>query len=276
MAKDILAQAALDVAADSSPAGEAAPEVTEPTSGDSGGKKKERTIDEVRGELVRKIEEANATNREQLARIEGMLAARAPAQPSQPDGVPDVNTMSADQLEALRPSIPQTQMAAFDKMVNDRRIAESVRGVINQEFGKRDVAQVRKDTAQEAFTRYPDLHNETSQLRKMTNKVLDEWGSGVNSNPRVVLDAANEAASRLGISATRKAASGGPDIRSVGGRTAPAPSGANGGKTLSDEKADSIARALQGAMPRGKKFNREKIQEAHSLYTQHRDHVINQ
>lgn len=275
MSRDLLGEAAQDVTAESSPAGEAAPEST-PESVEGGGKKSERTIDQVRGELVRKIEEANAGHREALARIEGMLAARqAPA--AQPENaLPNVNNMSADQLEALRPNIPQEQLGAFNKMVTDRRVAESVRGVMATEFSKRDVEQTRKSANQEAFNRYPDLHNDASPLRRMTNKVLDELGGSGSQDPRVVLTAANEAAARLGITPTRRATSQGNDVRGVGGRTAPAPGGKQGGSTISDEKVDQLSKALQGAMPRGKKFDPERIKAAHAQYTEHRGLIIKQ
>jgi len=275
MSRDLLGEAAQDVTAESSPAGEAAPEST-PESVEGGGKKSERTIDQVRGELVRKIEEANAGHREALARIEGMLAARqAPA--AQPENaLPNVNNMSADQLEALRPNIPQEQLGAFNKMVTDRRVAESVRGVMATEFSKRDVEQTRKSANQEAFNRYPDLHNDASPLRRMTNKVLDELGGSGSQDPRVVLTAANEAAARLGITPTRRATSQGNDVRGVGGRTAPAPGGKPGGSTISDEKVDQLSKALQGAMPRGKKFDPERIKASHAQYTEHRGLIIKQ
>jgi len=271
MPKDLLGQAAQDVVAEPSPAAEAAPEAT-PESDEGGGKKKERTSDEVRGALVRRLEVANATTAEKLARIEGMLAARA-AQPE--PAAPDVANLSSAQLEALRPSIPQDQQAAFDKLVNDRRVAESVRGVIASEFSKRDVVNTRKQANQEAFERYPDLHTDVSPMRKMTNKVLEEWGADPETNPRVVLDAANEAASRLGVTARRRAAGGGSEVRHVGGRTAPAPGGKETA-TISDEKVDSISKALQGALPAGKKFNPEKIKAAHAQYTEHRNLIVRQ
>lgn len=274
MPKDLLGQAALDVPADSSPAGEAAPvAATEPS--DGGGKKKnERTIDEVRGELVRKIEEANSTTREMFARLEGMLSARQ-AEPARPAGAPDIAVMSADQLEAMRPNVPKEQMAAFDKMVSDRRMSETVRGIITSEFSQREAGQAREAANREAFARYPDLHNESSQMRKMTNRVLEERGGLSDARPQAVLDAANEAASRLGVAAVRQG-SGGSDMRQPGSRSAPAPDGKPKGPSLAPEKADAIARALRHALPPGKTFNMERIQKAHAEYNEHRALVIKQ
>jgi len=274
MAKDNLAQAAQDVIPESSAGGEAAPAATEQASDDSGGKGKGRTIDEVRGELVRRIEDANAATREQLARIEGMMSARQ-AEPARPAGPPDINTLPLDELEALRPSIPKEQLGAFERLVADRRVAEAVRGHVTSEFSKRETERTRREANQEAFNRYPDLHNETSPMRKMTNKVLDERGGVEGAGVRAVLDAANEAASRLGITAATRQ-SGGPDIRQPGSRTAPAPTGGAGTPTLSKEKADSIAKALRGALPAGKKFDIERIQKSHADYTAHRNLIVKQ
>lgn len=270
MPKDIVGQHVEDASAESSTATET---VTAEPEGEPEGEPKDLSARNVRGELLRKMGDMEAATREQLARIEGMLAAR-PQPAAQPSGPPDVNTMSVEQLEAMRSQIPQAQMQAFDRLVNDRRVAEQVRGVINSEFSRRETERARSEATREAFTRYPDLNTGTSAIRRMTNKVLEEWGVGENSGPRDVLNAANEAASRLGITpVTRRGQGDAGEMRQPGSRTAPPPGG-KATKTLSDDKADAIAKALRGALPAGKTFNKERIQQAHAQYTEHRNLVV--
>lgn len=272
MPDDLLRQAAQDAPADSSPA-------TEPTdhaddggdtppadagkSSDDAGKRKEPSATNVRGELLRLMDQ-------RFARIEGMLAARQePPGASQPGNASDLSNVSADQLEAMRPNIPQSQLPAFEKLVLERRISEQVRGAVANELSSQQLTATRRTANQEAFSRYPDLHNETSPMRRMTNKVLDEMGADPKTNPRVVLDAANEAAARLGVSPASRRNTTQVDVRTPGARTAPAP-GAAEKSTLSDEKHDAISNALKGALPRGKTFNKERVAAAHAQYQAHR------
>lgn len=231
-----------------------------------------RGVDEVRGELLRKMDRNQSDIAERLARLEGMLEKRQqPDVPTPSDSITIENATSA-QLEALRPQIPADKRDAFEQLVRQRREEERVDARFAANWDRRHTEQQRKDSVRVAHERYPELRNESSRLYKMTNKVLDEYGDRrVNSDPGIVLAAANEAAARLGIVATVTTR------RSLG--TAPGGTGNPRSddapqETLSKAKANELAAKLANALPKGKKFSIPEIQKSHAEYNRHRNLII--
>lgn len=252
-----------------------------PDAGDQSGdepkdKKGERGINEVRGEFNRKLEKSNNELRQELSRVTGMLEnmqaqpAPAPA-PAQPRTVQD---MSSAELEGLRPQAKPEQLPELDRLIQSKLVNEQVKHGIQEELGQRDFDTQRVTANTQAYNRFPDLENKTGAFYRETNKVLNEMGTAIKKNPRAVLDAANEAGIRLGLS---------PKAGSillhqhdtVGGGTAPAPEGKKA-KGLSKEKRDTIAKNLQNALPGGKfkQDNLDRIDKNSKLYDEHRDLYI--
>ena len=282
-----LAQAGKDVPADSSTALDTAQanadaESTDPgpaagnQSGDgpSEGKKSERSIDNVRGELLRKMEGDNASLKQELAKVTGMLEGMqaAPSAPSAA-GPRTIDNMSAQELEGLKASATADQLPELERLIQSRYVSEQVKAGIQQELGSRDFADQRRSSNEQAYSRFPELHNTTGAFYKETNKVLGEMGKTADSSPRAVLDAANEAGVRLGLSP--KAGSILLHQHDTGSNTAPAPT-TKKAFGMSKDRRDEIASKLAGAMPKGKfnQDNLDSIDKNSAVYDEHRNLFI--
>ncbi|GAF82276.1 unnamed protein product [marine sediment metagenome] len=286
----LLSDAAKDVPQESSPAPEEKPNVTaeaaDPApdagnkSGDNGsddGKQDGRTLENVSGEFNRKITDVRSEVSSGFARMEGLIAGMQTVTQAAPAPATDINTMTSAQLEALAPSIPEEQKAAFGNLVATRKNEESVNRQVDERFGAHTFKQTREDANRQAFAMYPELHDPTSRVRLTANRLLNEAGSAANdANPHALFHAAKAAGSELGIKpkTVQRTAFGAP----VGSGTAPAPEGNGRSKGLSDKKFDAIAEKLKGAMPKGKftKEHKKSIQENSVEYDEHRDLFIKQ
>lgn len=288
MPNPALAQAAQDVPADSStvfndqqPDGTPGPD-TGDQSGDSASSAGGRTVDQVHKEFDRKFRELRDEFRAQFADLKGTLGAASGSSPQQAASVPtDLNSMSSAQLEALRPHIPQDKLPAFEELVRVRREDERVDARFDARIAQRDIASRRRAANEEAYSAFPELHNESGKLYRMVNRVLDEYGDEVTTkNPFAVRDAAYEAARRLGITpksgmshSSRTSDSG----HRSGSRTAPADGGEDEESFLSVEESERIARNLANALPGGKGFTPEmlaRIRANAGLYGKNRDLFI--
>jgi len=233
-------------------------------SGDSG---KGRTLENVRGELLRKQDEL----RSELAEIKDLIRNQpAPAVAEPP--TTDINKMSSVQLEALRPNVPEAQHAELDRLINKRRIDEAVAQGIESRLSAREVEQVRREANSTAFQRWPELRDNSSTFRRVTNEVLKERGDST-TNPQAVLDAANEAGMRLGLKPATTAfnSNGRGAYRTARGSSdAPAPADAPQ-DMLSEAEASAIAIRLRNAMPSGK-FSPEQVKRARERSGEYRKH----
>jgi hypothetical protein len=269
-----LDQADMDVPPDPSAGNTTGADTADPTpEGDISGDSPSgtRTVENVRGELLRKMQADNAALRNDiLTEIRGMVARQPEAAPAP---TTDVNQMSAAQLEALRPSVPDANHAELDRLIAKRRIDEAVAQGIDQRLSARDVEQARQTANSNAFSRWPELRDTGSTFRQVTNEVLKEMGSASN-NPRAVLDAANEAGLRLGLRPVHSLMSAGGasaysqrTARGNGGEPAPVAESF----AMTDAEAANIAKKLQRAMPKGK-FTPEQLKRAQKRSGDYREH----
>jgi hypothetical protein len=182
----------------------------EAASGKKGGKGTEgdkdgRTVDNVRGELMRKMEKEREYFTDLVRSLEGKIeqlsSVAGPAKPAKAKGAPDtLDDLSIAELKTLRANVPEEQRAAFEEYFEERRVREQVETQVKAITNKQTFAQQEKTATTQALTRWPDLRDSTSELYRATNKVLNEMGQMADSNPRAILDAANEAGMQLGLS----------------------------------------------------------------------------
>lgn len=282
MPSDALRQAAADVPADSSPAknepdtsGNPGPDAGDHSGDSSASAKKGRTVEEVHGEMNRKFKDLQDTFANRFERLETMLTSRTDSpSPSANGAQKDLNSMSSAELEALRPHIPADKKDAYEALLRTRREEERVDSRIEERLSKAQVVERRKSANAEAYQRYPELHNQSSTFYREVNRVLDQWGDAVTrNNPFAVLQAANEAAHRLGVKPRALEDTSSATGR-VGGRTKPAPDGEGGGKRMSRAEAESIASKLANALPAGKKFDLDRVIDRAAQYDEHIDLFI--
>lgn len=242
---------------------------------DPGEPKEPRTPDNVRGELMRKRDADNAAIDVRLSRMEGMLQniASQPAPPPTSSAPPsDINQMTSTQLEGLRPQVPEDRRGELDVLIQQRKIDESIATGIDQRLSAHQRQTLRDESNTLAHGRWPELRDQGSQFYRVTNNVLNERDAGVNSDPQVLLDAANEAGARLGLKPTSHALT--PIGFDVPHGTQPPGAAPKSG--MSQEKARAIAKRLQGALPHGKKFDLERVTERHGEYVDHQGLFIRQ
>jgi DNA-binding PucR family transcriptional regulator len=232
-------------------------------SGDEPDGEKGRTIENVRGELLRKLEKSNAelmrelrAMREESQRLKEQYGVPA-AQPAH-DQPKTLDQMSVQELEAMAPNVPDEQKEAFGQYLTERKVQARV----DERLNKYEAESQRKTAEQrfneQAMTRWPELRERSSEFYRVTDRILSEMGEVAASNPRAVLDAANEAGLELGLlpqTGVRRAAQPASRKQPVPGRKTKSGPGAED-KTPDLDEA-TIAR-LANAMP-NKKFTKDQL-----------------
>jgi hypothetical protein len=238
---------------------------------DDGKTKDSRSIDNVRGEILRKFGDFQAEVRGTLAEIKGQLSTSAPASSAKPSSLQDqLNQYTADQLEQLRSTLPEDQRSAIDPYIQRKRVKEEVDQRFSAFTESYQTKSERDRFNSMAVARYPDLYNLASDFaREVDARIKQQPESVTKNNPRLVLDIANDVAIERGMKPQARRVIQGTGRQGFGSRTAPAnqedAAGASGG--LSDEKHDAISKALQAALPRGQKFDRKAIREREKNYS---------
>lgn len=241
-----------------------------------------RTVDNVRGELIRKMEREREYFRGHISSLEAKidqlsgLLQNSP-QSAPPQGGNQLDAMTVDQLKAMRDQVPEEQRPAFDQYLADRKLEEAAERKFKALYDRRSYETREQEANREAASRWPELRDPTSDFYAITSQILDEYGSNAETNPRAVLDAANEAGLRLGL--TPK---GAPSVGGRQGRSGLAPGGSHGKPSPakgddadlpSMESVEDVARRLQDAMP-GRKFSKEQLERIRkntAAYTRHAD-----
>jgi hypothetical protein len=227
---------------------------------------KGRSLDNVRGELLRKQDKLRDELADLKAELRGISSALKsqpkPAQPAEP--ADDLMQYSVQQLESLRGQIPEEKQAEFDRYIMKRTMDEEINSRISVFTREQQLQQKRDQYNRTATSRYPDLADLTSEFAREVNYRLQDLDEDVvNSNPRIVLDLANEVAIEKGVKpSSRRVIRGRPATAD----TAPAPT--NKPKpSMSDEEMSDIAKRLQGALPKGKKFDMDRVKQRVEFYS---------
>lgn len=220
---------------------------------------KGRTIENVRGELLRKLEKSNAelmrelkAMREESQRMKDQYGVPA-AQPAK-----TLEDMSVQELEAMAPNVPDDQKTAFNQYLQERKVQARV----DERLSHHEKEMQRKTAEQrfneQALQRWPELRDRATEFYRVTDRILSEMGDTAASNPRAVLDAANEAGLELGLhpqTGVRRGAQASGRKQPVPGRKTK--SGPSGEDKMPDLDEGTIQR-LANAMP-GKKFSKEQL-----------------
>lgn len=245
-----------DLELDANPAGDAGDSDDEP------GDKKERSAENVRGELLRKMKKDNEA---MLQRLDNLATENATlrnqlTEPAANKGVQTPKTfddMTIDELTAARPNIPAEQKEAFEEYLIDRKVDARVDGKLDKFQTKATFNDQEDRFNQQAYQRWPELRAKGSEFYGIADKILSEMGPSGKNNPRAVLDAANEAGLELGLS---PAGVPSRSTRRSPGNVAPGRStkGTNAPDLEASAEDKAIANRLQNAMP-GKKFSEKQL-----------------
>jgi len=163
----------------------------------------ERTLENVRRELLRKQEKQEQKQAETaalLAQIASTVATIASTKPVSEKTGRTLDDMSLEELRILKAQVPEEKKAEFDEYYEDRKITDRVNLKLNQysESEKHDAE--RKRANQLAVDRYPQLMDRVSQLRLEVNRRLDGLDQNfIRYNPRIVLNITDDVAQDMGI-----------------------------------------------------------------------------
>lgn len=229
------------------------------------GKKGKRNIDNVRGELLRKMEKQQQDLLTELNSLrEAMLQANqrygVPANVS-PTAPKTLDDMSIAELEALRGNVPEDQKATYEAYLQERKIDAKVQDRLNkfEQVTERKTAEQRFNQA--ALDRWPQLRDRQSEFYRVTDRILGEMGPLADNNPRAVLDAANEAGLEIGLSpatgVVHRGTRSNPSSSIASGRTKKSAPG-NDSSTNMEELRKIADGKLRNAMPGGK-FTDEQL-----------------
>jgi hypothetical protein len=246
--------------------------------------KGERTIDNVRGELVRKLEDSEKRSDAKLdailSRMDNIqtdIAGRTqePAdKPASTTGGNPLDSYSVDQLQAamVNENIDDATKQSIQAYIPVRVAREEARRIGDENRLVDAAARTKQEANQAAVDRYPDLVDPATALHKEVNRILLARGSQTQ-NPTAVLDAANEAAARLGVGI--KSQSRQPRVPGKpGGLGNQAPVTDQSGEEyegMTDAEIDAIAPKLAHLLGRNKDgtqktFDKTFIKERSKLY----------
>jgi len=282
-----LDEAAKSVPAGTSPADEEIQETTDDleldadsagdadNSEDEQGEGNERTAENVRREVLRKMEKSNKAmlakmeeiNAENKSLREQLTSQPAPVASSTPRTFDD---MSVNELIQIQDTIPADQKAAFNAYLVDRKVDERVDAKLGKFKSTSTFKQEEDKFNQQAYDRWPQLRQKSSEFYGIADRVLSGMGKAGDKNPRAVLDAANEAGLELGLTPatsvrnTRRSPGNVAPGRSTKGTAAPTP------EQTAEDKA--IASRLQNAMP-GKKFTKEQLKRIAKRSEQYKESI---
>lgn len=259
-----------DVPADSSPVDdpdldiENAPDVGDDDDG------KERPVENVRREMMRRQDSLRSEVMGELASIKELFRGEKPDPATTSDGP---KTPSVAELKAMEGQVTEDTQKMYDDALRDAMIREEVDRRVSTESAAQHVQSMREDARLQATSRYSDLSVPGSDFRQEVETRLRQLGEGyMESNPRAILDAANDVAAERGITAAVVTRQRVPGMTPASSRSNAAPT-KGGTETVdpdepSDEEISTMAAKLRSAMP-NKEFSPEaikRIKESTAVY----------
>jgi hypothetical protein len=254
-------------------------ETPEPTGNQGDGDQQDgdgsaRTAENVRGEVLRKMQKANEELRAELNALRDDLR-----QASSQYGVPPASNqpktldeMSVQELEQLASNIPDDQKEQFREYMIVRKAEERAERKYQTQAMSQQTAALERKFNEQAVMRWPSLQDKTSEFYRATDRILSDMGEAAASNPRAVLDAANEAGLELGISPSTGLI---PTSRRTPGSVAPGRSTAGAPKKKPDvdmAEVEKTAKRLQNALP-GRKFTKDQLKRIAERTQEYKDTI---
>jgi len=245
---------------------------------------KGRTLENVRGELVRKhdkLAEQIASLQDGIGKLSEAILNRQQA-PVSPQAPPTVSPYGApspvlagytdEQLQQALASgaLSPYQRQVIEGLIQDRRLERKTSELFAQKQREGDLTRARSESEANAKQAFPALRDGNSEFSKRVSTELKKQRDQFGEFPTDAFDVANRIARQMGVEVSRTARgfSGAPEGNNASVPDAPA-------LGLDDDELKRIAEKLQYAMPlkrdaQGrmvrKKFNLENIKERNKRY----------
>ena len=205
-----------DVLAESSTATDDLPELEEDEDGvaaddaddgdDSSDDKQGRTLDNVYRETSRKLEKQNARVEQLVGIVEQLRTDLRTARQPEPATAPTLEKLSIPELEGMLNSdrITEAEKPVLQKYIQERQVSTLVEEKLNDQMRRQDDKQRRRNAAEQALRKYPQLRNTSSEFARRVDQELTARGAQYKvSNPFAVLDVANSIAAEMGMPVNR-------------------------------------------------------------------------
>lgn len=201
---------------------------------------------------------------------------KAMAPPPEPNGDP-LAQKTVIELKALRSQVPDEQKAAYEEYLVERIAGDVAQKGIDEFKQTYVTANAREQYAKDAVNRFPDLADPTSDFAKAANAKLKRLGQGyIDSNPRAVLDVANEVALETGTSfrGPNPSRRTNPPGNPASGNQAPAAAQPDGKEDKARKaRLAKIAKRLKAANG-GKDFDMERVEATNKAYRENIDMFV--
>jgi len=286
MPEDRLEKALNDVPADSSSAQDNQPANQDPAASPGGeqgstgedGKQEGRTLDNVRGELIRKLEQRDDALddlRAELRALRQHIANTPEPQANEPvnQGNKTIDQMSIAELRTLKRGLPEDtpvdQKQQLDDYILERMAEEKARDIYRDETTRDRYTRLQKKANEKALSRWPELRKRSGEFFARVNSLLQDRGRFADNDPQAVLHAANEVGYEMGLTPSgapvdQRRRQGSP-TNVAGSSDTPVDSAPQG--TLSESEIEKLSKSLQSALPMGKKFDVNRIKERDQYYS---------
>lgn len=232
--------------------------------------KPDRSIKNVRGELLRKQTEAERRILSQMdqrfAQILDLFKTfGATSQSKKPAQTFD--DLSIQELEAMKGQVPDEQKEAFSEYLISRKVDAKISQSVSkvQEDAKYSAERTRANTI--AVQRYPDLRNRTTQLfMEVDRRLRAASPEQIKYNPRIVMNIADDVAAELGVAPKQTSQARRMTTRPKDGDNKPVQRNEESG--VNDAELNDIAKKLAPAM-KGKSFNMKRVKERTKEYNKY-------
>jgi len=222
------------------------------------GNKDDRTPEQVRAELLRKMEKGNSDLRDDFSRkldnavaqLTNTLSASRNTQPAA-GAERSLQDQSVQELEALNRQVTDPAQKDYLQRLIVRKEVEAQVGNSLQTFD-RDFAsrQQRQTSMRAAFERFPEMNDSSSTFHRMVMQEMEELGDAAN-DPRALINVANEVGYKLGISPAAAARRNTEELSgsnvAPGRSSRPANQNTNGPAEMSPEEFEGAADGLRNA-----------------------------
>lgn len=262
------------------------------TGGQSGGnqpKNDGRSLENLRGELLRKQEKLEAqiaALSEGIGKIAGALSQRpatqpaAPVQPQRPvvspygAPNPDISEYTDEQLQQVLGSgqLNPYQVRVIEQLLTERRIERKTAEMLDKREKQHLVSAANTEAREAAHAAFPALRDPNSEFSRRVASALQQQRERFGDFPMDEFDVANRVARQMGVEVSRVVTPG--YIGKPEGGEKPVEED----RGPSDEELTQIAENLRYAMPikrnpqtgkmERKKFNLQRIRERSKRYTE--------
>lgn len=259
-----------------------------------------RTLDNVRGELLRKQEKDAAQLQEQIALLHDSVQKMAeafqsqakqfaerpqparPQQPMQPNPwgapAPSPDEYTDEQLQqALRSGrLTNDQAQEVQRMLNERRIESKTKEMFEKRDREQALSAAEAEAENAALQSFPALRDPNSEFSRKVNTALEAQRNQFGKFPHDKFDVANRVARQMGVEASRIVTPG-----YVGKPEASDPKPSDEIEGMPEDRIKQIAENLKYALPvrrnpktgrmERKQFNLKRIKERSKRYAEERD-----